>query len=42
MKSRERFVHFMRFMARRDAPAGVFDRAVIEAEIARATAKAES
>lgn len=40
-KSRERFVHFMKFMARRDSPAGVFDRAVIDAEIARATAKAE-
>jgi uncharacterized Ntn-hydrolase superfamily protein len=41
-KSRERFVHFMRFMARRDAPAGIYDRATIEAEIARAAAKAES
>lgn len=40
-KSRERFVHFMKFMARRDSPSGVFDRAVIDAEIARATAKAE-
>lgn len=36
-KSRERFVHFIKFMPRRDAPSGVFDRAVIEAEIARAT-----
>lgn len=41
VKSRERYVHFMRFMARRDAPSGIFDRAVIEAEIARAT-RAES
>jgi uncharacterized Ntn-hydrolase superfamily protein len=41
-KSRERFVHFMKFMARRDAPAGIYDRAAIEAEIARAAAKAES
>jgi uncharacterized Ntn-hydrolase superfamily protein len=40
-KSRERFVHFMKFMARHDAPSGIYDRAVIEAEIARATAKAE-
>ncbi|HEX2117112.1 MAG TPA: DUF1028 domain-containing protein [Alphaproteobacteria bacterium] len=40
-KSRERFVHFARFLPRRDAPAGIYDRAVIEAEIARATAKAE-
>ncbi len=36
-KSRERFVHFVKFMPRRDAPSGVFDRAVIEAEIARQT-----
>jgi uncharacterized Ntn-hydrolase superfamily protein len=41
-KSRERFVHFARFLPTREAPAGIFDRAVIEAEIARATAKAES
>jgi hypothetical protein len=34
-------VHFMKFMARHDAPSGIYDRAVIEAEIARATAKAE-
>jgi len=34
-KSQERFVHFMKFMARHDDPAGVFDRATIEAEIAR-------
>jgi uncharacterized Ntn-hydrolase superfamily protein len=40
-RSRERFVHFMKFMPRRDSPSGVYDRAVIEAEIARATAKAE-
>jgi uncharacterized Ntn-hydrolase superfamily protein len=40
-KSRERFVHFMRFMARHDAPSGIFDRAAIEAEIARATAGTE-
>ena len=36
-KSRERFVHFVKFMPRRDAPSGVYDRAVIEAEIARRT-----
>ena len=40
-KSRERFVHFAKFLPRRDAPAGVFDRAVIEAGIAQAT-KAQS
>jgi uncharacterized Ntn-hydrolase superfamily protein len=40
-KSRERFVHFMKFMARHDKPSGIYDRAVIEAEIARTTAKAE-
>jgi uncharacterized Ntn-hydrolase superfamily protein len=37
--SRERFVHFARFFATQAAPAGVFDRAVIEAGIASATAK---
>ena len=36
-KSRERFVHFAKFLPRRDSPAGVFDRAVIEAGIAQAT-----
>jgi uncharacterized Ntn-hydrolase superfamily protein len=41
-KSRERFVHFMKFMARHDAPSGIYDRAVIEAEITRATEKAPS
>jgi uncharacterized Ntn-hydrolase superfamily protein len=40
-KSRERFVHFARFLPTREAPSGIYDRAVIEAEIARATAKAE-
>jgi uncharacterized Ntn-hydrolase superfamily protein len=35
--SRERFVHFAKFFARRDWPGGVWDRAVIDAEIARAT-----
>jgi uncharacterized Ntn-hydrolase superfamily protein len=40
-KSRERFVHFAKFLPRRDAPAGEFDRAVIEAGIAQAT-KAQS
>jgi uncharacterized Ntn-hydrolase superfamily protein len=39
-KSFERFVHFARFLPTRAAPAGVFDRAMIEAEIARQTAKA--
>ncbi len=32
--SRERFVHFRPFLPSRDKPAGVFDRAVIEAGIA--------
>jgi uncharacterized Ntn-hydrolase superfamily protein len=36
--SRERFVHFRQFMPSRSNPAGVTDRAVIEAEIARAFA----
>jgi uncharacterized Ntn-hydrolase superfamily protein len=36
-KSRERFVHFAKYLPRRDAPAGVFDRAVIEAGIVAAT-----
>ena len=35
--SRERFVHFARFFATRDQPAGVWDRAVIERAIAQAT-----
>lgn len=35
--SRERFVHFARFFATHDKPGGVWDRAVIEAEIARLT-----
>ncbi len=37
--SRERFVHFAKFFATRDTPGGVWDRAVIEAEIARATSQ---
>jgi uncharacterized Ntn-hydrolase superfamily protein len=37
--SRERFVHFAKFFATRDNPGGEWDRAVIEAEIARATGK---
>jgi uncharacterized Ntn-hydrolase superfamily protein len=36
--SRERFVHFARFFATRTSPGGVWDRAVIEAELARVTA----
>jgi uncharacterized Ntn-hydrolase superfamily protein len=36
-KSRERFVHFAKFLPRRGASAGVFDRAVIEAGIAALT-----
>jgi len=36
--SRERFVHFAKFLATRASPGGVWDRAVIDAEIARATA----
>lgn len=38
--SRERFVHFAKFFATRASPGGVWDRAVIEAEIARATGEA--
>lgn len=37
--SRERYVHFARYFATQASPAGVFDRAVIEAGIAQATAK---
>lgn len=33
--SRERFVHFRRFLPTRERPAGIYDRNVIEAEIAR-------
>jgi uncharacterized Ntn-hydrolase superfamily protein len=36
--SRERFVHFRRYLATRADPAGVFDRAVIDAGIAAALA----
>jgi uncharacterized Ntn-hydrolase superfamily protein len=36
--SRERFVHFARFFATRNSPGGVWDRAIIDAEIARLTA----
>jgi uncharacterized Ntn-hydrolase superfamily protein len=36
--SRERYVHFRRFMPNRRNPAGITDRAVIEAEIAKAVA----
>ena len=36
--SRERFVHFAKFFATRARPGGVWDRATIDAEIARATA----
>lgn len=35
--SRERFVHFAKFLATRASPGGVWDRGVIEAEITRAT-----
>jgi uncharacterized Ntn-hydrolase superfamily protein len=38
-KSRERFVHFAKFLPRHDS-AGVYDRAEIEAEIARHTVEA--
>lgn len=38
--SQERFVHFAQFFATREQPGGVWDRAVIEAAIARATAAA--
>ncbi|MFZ5540683.1 MAG: DUF1028 domain-containing protein [Pseudomonadota bacterium] len=37
--SRERFVHFAKFFATRNSPGGVWDRAVIEAEIARASSE---
>jgi uncharacterized Ntn-hydrolase superfamily protein len=36
--SRERFVHFRKYLATRASPAGTYDRAVIEAGIAKATA----
>ena len=36
--SRERFVHFAKFFATRERPGGVWDRATIDAGIARATA----
>jgi len=36
--SRERFVHFARFLATRNAPGGVWDRDLINAEIERVTA----
>jgi hypothetical protein len=35
--SHERFVHFAQFFATRDKPGGTWDRAVIDAAIARAT-----
>lgn len=35
--SRERFVHFAQFFATREQPAGVWDRAVIEAAVVQAT-----
>jgi len=35
--SRERFVHFAKFFATRDKPGGVWDRAEIDAQIAKAT-----
>jgi uncharacterized Ntn-hydrolase superfamily protein len=38
--SRERYVHFARFFATRAEPGGVWDRAVIDAEILRAKAPA--
>ena len=36
--SRERFVHFRQFMPSRANPAGITDRTIIEAEIAKALA----
>ena len=39
--SRERFVHFRKFMPSRTNPAGVFNRAIIDAEIAKAVAAGE-
>jgi uncharacterized Ntn-hydrolase superfamily protein len=38
--SRERFVHFAKYLPTRASPAGVFDRDVIEAGIAKALAEA--
>ncbi len=38
--SRERFIHFRQFLPTRENPGGVYDRAVIEAEITRALAAA--
>jgi uncharacterized Ntn-hydrolase superfamily protein len=38
--SHDRFVHFARFFATRESPGGVWDRSVIDAAIARATAQA--
>jgi uncharacterized Ntn-hydrolase superfamily protein len=38
--SRERFLHFRKFTPTRENPSGVFDRTVIEAEIAKALAAA--
>ena len=35
--SRERFVHFAKFFATRDKPGGIWDRAEIDAQIAKAT-----
>ena len=36
--SHERFVHFAKFFATREQPGGVWDRATIDAAIAKATA----
>jgi uncharacterized Ntn-hydrolase superfamily protein len=38
--SRERFVHFAKFLPTQSSPAGVYDRDVIEAGIAKALAEA--
>lgn len=38
--SHERYVHFAKFLPTRASPAGVFDRAIVDAAIARATSKA--
>ena len=40
--SRERFVHFRRFLPGADSPCGVFDRAVIEQAIEAAIARGKS
>jgi uncharacterized Ntn-hydrolase superfamily protein len=40
--SRERFVHFARFLPSKRDPVGITDRGVIEAELAKAAAAEDS